>query len=146
MSLSSRHLPCLGSGPRGEARGNDVTESASRTALLERAEQVAAVMMLCGARLPGRAWKAARSPTSRAEVAPDDVLLPLETADRAGLRGAVAIPGLNGDAVLAGVDVFGREDDEISRRLMPTLAGVRRTPGAFLARLREPLDGQREAA
>jgi hypothetical protein len=48
--------------------------------------------------------------------------------------------------VLAGVDVYGREDDEISRRLMPTLAGVRLTPEAFLAGLREPLDGQREAA
>jgi hypothetical protein len=122
-----------------------VTESARRTALLERAEQVAAVMMLRSAGLLGRAWKAARCPTSRAEVASEDGLLALRTADRAGLRGAVAIPGLNGDAVLAGVDVYGREDDEISRRLMPTLAGMR-TLGAFLAGLREPLDVQREAA
>ncbi len=133
-----------GSVPAGAARVNHLTESARRIALLGRAEGVAGVLPN-GAGLSGRAWER-HPPISRAELALGDACPPREAADRAGLRGAVVVPALNGDEVLAVIDLHGRDDDEIAQRLMSSPAGVGRTLGALPAGRREELGGLREAA
>jgi hypothetical protein len=122
---------------------NHLTESARRTALLGRAEGVAGILPNA-AGLSARAWER-YAPISRAELALGDACPPREAANRAGLRGAGAIPALNGDEVLAVIDLHGR-DDEIAQRLMPSPAGVGRTLGALPAGRREELGGLREAA
>lgn len=56
-----------------------------------------------------------------------------DTAVRAGLRGAVAFPAVNGGEVLAVVELHSRDRARLSRRLMQSLSAIGNQLGQFLA-------------
>jgi PAS domain S-box-containing protein len=88
--------------------------------------------------LPGRAW-VARKPLSWA-LSDAEAGTALETAPpNEGLRGAVAIPALMGDEVLAVVELKTDRDFRIGERLMRSLYGIAHELGHFLARRRGEL-------
>ena len=58
---------------------------------------------------------------------------------RAGLRGALALPALSGDEVLAVLDFYSREEAELTDRLLRSLTGIAHELGHFLERRRSEL-------
>ena len=97
---------------------------------LERESRVASPRRGIG--VPGRAWRSARPQAGT----PDDAASAAWAGDRHGalLAGAVAVPAVDGRAVLAVVEL--RRDREIvlGERLMRSLCGISRELGHFLAR------------
>ena len=62
-----------------------------------------------------------------------------DAAVRAGLRGALALPALSGDEVLAVLDFYSRETVEPTDRLLRSLTGIAHELGHFLERRRGEL-------
>lgn len=97
--------------------------------------------------LPGRVWEAG-APLSWTAGGPQ-VADPRDAASRGdGLTGAVAIPALIGDEVLAIVELATDREIKVSERLARSLHGIAHELGHFLARRRgelaEPLLTPRE--
>jgi PAS domain S-box-containing protein len=91
-----------------------------------------------GTGLPGSAWEA-REPlrwTDDHETLGDPRD---EAAERDGLKGALAIPALAGDEVLAVVELKSTEKVELTPRLMRSLMGIGYELGQFLDRRRGEL-------
>ncbi|HEX8075504.1 MAG TPA: PAS domain S-box protein [Thermoleophilaceae bacterium] len=95
-----------------------------------------------GSHLAGQAW-ATREPINVADLSAVrgcDVSPPVrEAAMRAGLRGALALPALSGEEVLAVLSFYSREEAELTDRLMRSLTGIAHELGQFLARRRGEL-------
>ena len=91
-----------------------------------------------GAELPGQAWESA-APVSVADAGQEAGWLRRESAIAAGLGAGVAFPAVDGDEVLAVVELFAREPDVGVRRLERTLGVIGLDLGAFLARHRAQL-------
>ncbi len=83
--------------------------------------------------LPGRAWEA-RKPLSWALGDALTATPPESAARGAELRGAVAIPALMGDEVLAVIELKTDREFRIGERLMRSLYGIAHELGLFLAR------------
>jgi PAS domain S-box-containing protein len=93
--------------------------------------------------LPGRAW-ALREPINVVKLADAPVFGRVDPAGRraaesAGLRGALALPVLIHDEVLAVLDFYSREEVELTDRLMHSLTGIAHGLGSFLDRRRGEL-------
>jgi PAS domain S-box-containing protein len=84
-----------------------------------------------GADLPGRAWEA-RHPIGRVGVLGDPDFGRRQAAALAGLRDGLAVPALAADDVLAVVELYSREDAEMTDRLMRSLTGIGHELGQFL--------------
>jgi DNA-binding CsgD family transcriptional regulator len=104
-------------------------EAATRKARLRR-----------GTGLPGRVW-ADREPKdwSSNDQTKTDPREPAAESD--GLHGALAIPALVGEEVLAVIELKADGDIELSARLMRSLCGIGYEVGQFLARRRGELEG-----
>jgi DNA-binding CsgD family transcriptional regulator len=88
--------------------------------------------------LPGRVWET-RTPLSWTAGGPE-VADPGDAASRAaGLNGAVAIPALMGDEVLAIVELATDREIKVSESLARSLHGIAHALGHFLARRRRDL-------
>jgi hypothetical protein len=85
--------------------------------------------------LPGLAWESA-APVVVADAGQEAGWLRREPAIAAGLGAGVAFPAVDGDEVLAVIELFGREPDVGVRRLERTLGVIGLDLGAFLARNR----------
>jgi PAS domain S-box-containing protein len=103
---------------------------------LERA--VRALRLQRGAGLAGLAWQQQR-PVATADLAHDLRFQPQADAVAAGLRGALAVPALHGDEVLAVLGFAAREEPELTDRLMLSLAGIGYEVGQFLGEHRSEL-------
>jgi PAS domain S-box-containing protein len=90
-----------------------------------------------GRGLAGRVWKA------RAPIATNDLG---DDARTAGLRGGLAFAVLDGEEVLAVVELYSFEDAAPSERLMRSLVGIGHELGEFLKRHRGELGGGRLTA
>jgi PAS domain S-box-containing protein len=113
--------------------------------LFERATRQARLRRGIG--LPGRAWPAGEPlQWSCADTTTSDPREPAAGGD--GLRGAVAIPALAGEEVLAVVELKSDEEVELTPRLMRSLCGIGSELGQFLdhrrGELAEPLLTPRE--
>ena len=100
-----------------------------------------------GSGLPGRAWEAG-TPLSWAAGEPQ-LADPRDAASRReGLSGAIAIPALMGDEVLAIVELATEHEIRVGERLMRSLYGIAHELGQFLQRrggeLAEPMLTPRE--
>jgi PAS domain S-box-containing protein len=91
-----------------------------------------------GKGLPGRVWQTG-APTALNDLRDFHRYLRAETAGIAGLRGAVAFAVLDGEEVLAVVELYSCEDAEPSERLLRSLVGIGHELGQFLARHRGEL-------
>jgi PAS domain S-box-containing protein len=92
-----------------------------------------------GAELAGQAW------TRRGLVSADGVPEPPRTARddataAAGLRGAIAVPVLKGEEVLAVVELHSRQQIRLSERLAHSLIGIGHELGEFLSHRRAELE------
>jgi PAS domain S-box-containing protein len=100
-----------------------------------------------GVGLPGEVWQK-RQPINvvRLQTDLDPARHPhaarCHAAVRAGLRGAVALPAVHADEVLAVLDFYSREEAELTDRLMRSLTGIGYELGRFLARRRGELQPQ----
>jgi PAS domain S-box-containing protein len=117
------------------AGSSDFAEFESVTRGLRRAK---------GVGLAGRVWES-RRPISidNVQEQPDFErqanFARRQAAVHAGLRGAVSLPALNRDEVLAVVDLYSREEREPTDRLMRSLTGIGYELGHFLGRRRGEL-------
>jgi PAS domain S-box-containing protein len=91
-----------------------------------------------GAGLPGRAWEG-RTPMALDDQGRSERFTRPAAPEREDLPAALAVPALHGTEVLAVVELYSREDDEIPERLMRSLIGVGYELGGFLARRRGEL-------
>jgi DNA-binding CsgD family transcriptional regulator len=85
-----------------------------------------------GSGLAGRAWKSRKPLSWTLEGSATDPAKPPDRA--AALSGAIAIPALDGDRVLAIVELGADREIRISERLMRSLVGISHELGHFLAR------------
>ncbi len=112
-----------------------------RSAMLDDADEFEAatsqLRLAPGAGLPGRVWRTGIPIGLNVSDRPDS--LRTAEAEAAGLCGAVAFPALNGEEVLAVVELYSREGAELSERLMRTLVGLGHVLGQFLAHHRKGL-------
>lgn len=90
-----------------------------------------------GTGLPGRAW-ASMQPETLNDVANESSYLRREPARRARLRGALAIPAVSGNELLAVVELYST-DPRITEQVAPGLAAIGPALGIFLARRRGQL-------
>jgi DNA-binding NarL/FixJ family response regulator/PAS domain-containing protein len=90
-----------------------------------------------GANLPGLAWRS-KLPETIVDVSDDRGFRRHEVALAAGLHGAVAFPALVADEVLAVLEFYSRDQDNIDR-LRPTLASIGSELGEFFSRRRGEL-------
>ena len=95
-----------------------------------------------GKGLPGRVWKSG-TPVATDELGEFEGYLRSEEAKTAGLRGGVAFGVLDGEELLAVVELYSREDAEPSERLMRSLNGIGHQLGQFLKRRRGELGSAR---
>jgi PAS domain S-box-containing protein len=95
-----------------------------------------------GIGLPGRVWER-REPIAVASPGKPPSNRRREAAFRDGLRGALALPAMAGDEVLAVVELDSREEPELTERLMRSLTGIGYEIGQFLARRRAELEPPR---
>ena len=91
-----------------------------------------------GVGLPGRAWQR-KEPVAVRNVLHDEGFLRQQAAASAGLTGAVALPVLAGDAVVAVIDLQSLEAIDASDRLMRSLTAIGYAAGGFLAHRRGQL-------
>jgi PAS domain S-box-containing protein len=92
-----------------------------------------------GAGLAGRAWER-REPIDAGAAVRGRASGREEAAAAEGLRGAVAIPAMLGEEVLAVVELASREEAELTPRLMRSLTGIGQELGRFLGRRRGELE------
>jgi len=95
-----------------------------------------------GQGLPGGVWKSG-TPIAANDLREFHGYLRTEEAETAGLRGGVAFAVLDGDEVLAVVELYSCEDAEPSARLMRSLIGIGHELGQFLKHRRGELGGDR---
>jgi DNA-binding CsgD family transcriptional regulator len=88
--------------------------------------------------IAGRAW-VMREVVSFANIARERSYQFMRFAERHGLRGALAIPAIKGDEVLAVVGLVSREEFVLTDRLRATLSGISSELGEFLAHRRGQL-------
>ncbi|MEA2246684.1 MAG: hypothetical protein QOH46_1213 [Solirubrobacteraceae bacterium] len=125
--------------PRDEALVARVIWHSSAVELPEYEAVTARTHLRRGVGLPGRVWDQ-REPINLPRV-PEEALAPRrEAALREGLRGAVAIPAITGEEVLAVVELVSREEAELTDRLMRSLTGIGHELGQFLSRRRGELE------
>jgi PAS domain S-box-containing protein len=98
-----------------------------------------------GQGLPGRVWKSG-TPVAMNDVGVSHAYLRTEEAKTAGLRGAVAFAVLDGEEVLAVVELYSCEVAEPSERLMRSLVGIGHELGQFFKRHRGELGSGRLTA
>jgi PAS domain S-box-containing protein len=91
-----------------------------------------------GQGLPGSVWKSG-TPIAINDLGEFHGYLRTEEAETAGLRGGVAFAVLDGEEVLAVVELYSCEDAEPSERLMRSLVGIGHELGQFLKRRRGEL-------
>jgi PAS domain S-box-containing protein len=91
-----------------------------------------------GQGLPGSVWKSG-TPIAMNDLGEFHGYLRTEEAKTAGLRGAVAFAVLDGEEVLAVVELYSCENAEPSERLLRSLVGIGHELGQFLARHRGEL-------
>ena len=91
-----------------------------------------------GSGLPGRVWEA-REPVNLPNVQEDPHHERREASTRAGIHGALAMPALHGDEVLAVLEFHSFDNTELTERLMRSLVGIGHQLGQFLARHRGEL-------
>lgn len=84
-----------------------------------------------GAALPARVWETGVPIALNVDDQPG--FFRIEGAEAAGLRGAVAFPALEGEEVLAVVELYSCEDAVPSERLKRSLVGMGHELGQFLA-------------
>lgn len=112
-----------------------------RSAMLDDADEFEAatrqLRLAPGAALPGRVWQTG-IPIAL-NVGDQPGFLRIAEAEAAGLCGAVAVPALKGEEVLAVVELYSRESAEPSERLMRSLVGIGHELGQFLAHHRKGL-------
>lgn len=84
-----------------------------------------------GVCLPGRAWQAGE-PINVLDVQAYPAYARRDAAGLSGLRGAVAIPALHGDEVLAVVEITSRAATGLGGRMMLSLRAIGHEIGAFL--------------
>jgi PAS domain S-box-containing protein len=92
-----------------------------------------------GVCLPGRVWEA-RTPINLVDVHKEPSYGRGEAAARAGLRGAVALPALHADEVLAVLELHSRDTADLGGRLMRSLTAIGYELGQFLVHRRPDLD------
>lgn len=102
-------------------------ESATRELRLER-----------GVCLPGRVWEAGE-PINFVNVHHEASYGRADAAARAGLRGAVALPALHSDEMLAVLEFHSREEIDLSSPLMRSLRAIGYELGQFLRHRRSEL-------
>ena len=86
-----------------------------------------------GTSLPGRTWHS-KHPELIATDSHNGADRRQLIASRAGLRGAVALPVLHSDEVIAAVEFYHRQDAEQIERLRPTLIALGHELGEFFSR------------
>jgi PAS domain S-box-containing protein len=91
-----------------------------------------------GEGLPGSVWKSG-TPVAMNDLGEFHGYLRTEEAETAGLRGGVAFAVLDGEEVLAVVELYSCENAEPSERLMRSLVGIGHALGQFLKRRRGEL-------
>lgn len=102
------------------------------------ARQLARTRLRRGHGMSGRAWERREPvPVARRDAVCLDPIH--DPGVREGLRGAVSIPVIGGDEVLAVIGLAGWEELELSERLRDTLSGIGHEIGAFLGRRRGEL-------
>lgn len=95
-----------------------------------------ATIIAVGNGLPGRVWSMAR-PLTLGEVASShEDFERLRAAQEAGLEGAVAVPVIAADKVLAVVEIFIRRPSDVDEETLRTLDDLAGQLGQFLARRR----------
>jgi PAS domain S-box-containing protein len=92
-----------------------------------------------GLGLPGRAW-VSREPTILASAFDDSAFAERGPATLAGLRGAMALPAVKEEEVLAVLEFYSRDRSAPGDRLMRSLTGIGHELGHFLSRRRQDLD------
>jgi PAS domain S-box-containing protein len=95
-----------------------------------------------GQGLPGSVWKSG-TPIALNDLREFQGYLRTEEAKTAGLRGGVAFAVLDGEEVLAVVELYSCENAEPSERLMRSLVGIGHQLGQFLKRHRGELGSAR---
>jgi DNA-binding CsgD family transcriptional regulator len=98
-----------------------------------------------GQGLPGSVWKSG-TPIATSDFGELYDSFRTEEAETAGLRGRVAFAVLDGEEVLAVVELYSCEDAEPSERLMRSLVGIGHELGQFLKRRRGELGSPRLTA
>jgi PAS domain S-box-containing protein len=98
-----------------------------------------------GQGLPGSVWKSG-TPIALNDLGEFQGYLRTEEAKTAGLRGGVAFAVLDGEEVLAVVELYSCADAEPSERLMRSLVGIGHQLGQFLKRHRGELGSTRLTA
>jgi len=86
-----------------------------------------------GTGLPGRAWRS-RQPETLADVAEDETIRRRLSARQSGLRGAVAIPAVRSDEVVAVLEFYHAQSSDGFDRLRRTMVAIGRELGEFLSR------------
>jgi DNA-binding NarL/FixJ family response regulator len=125
--------------PRGDAL---MAQEVWQEALVELPEFEAltrSARLTRGSGLPGRAWER-QEPVSVTRVGETFHTARDEAAAREGLRGGVAIPAIQGEEVLAIIELASREEAELTQRLMRTLTGIGHELGQFFGRRRGELE------
>jgi DNA-binding NarL/FixJ family response regulator len=93
-----------------------------------------------GVGLVGTAWQSMH-PEILLDATEEPAYRRVAAARQSGLRGAIAVPAVKGDEVLAVLE-FHLEEEFLSGRLGPAIAAIGNELGAFLAQRRGQLDGQ----
>ena len=84
---------------------------------------------------PGRVWKS-REPAWIQNVTSDEIFLRAGVAQQSGLRGALAIPIISGEEVIAVLQFFLREPREEDERMVRVIAAVASQLGMVIERKR----------
>ncbi len=87
--------------------------------------------LLRGACLPGKVWEIG-APINIVDVQCHAAYGRRDAAIRAGLRGAIGIPALHGDEVVAVIELNRRDAGKLDERLMRSLGAIGREIGRFL--------------
>jgi PAS domain S-box-containing protein len=91
-----------------------------------------------GEGLVGHAWES-RKPINWTDVVGEHRFVGADAAEATGMRGALAVPAMYGDEVLAVIDLYSREQVALPSLLMQSLTGVGHEIGQFLDRHRGEL-------
>jgi DNA-binding CsgD family transcriptional regulator len=83
----------------------------------------------CG--LPGQVWES-RRPVNVIGIGDDPVFARRASAGPDRLRGLVALPALDGDEVMAVLELHSREESQPTKRLMRSLSSIGHELGRFL--------------
>jgi PAS domain S-box-containing protein len=128
--------------PRGDVLVAAVVAAAEDIEVPAFVTAASAARVPRGVGLAGRVWESGR-PVVVDDLAGGTPAGPRDAALAEGLRGAVALPVLQDDDVLAVIELLTREDAEPTHRLIPSLSGIGYQLGHFLGRRRGELEPPR---